>query len=224
VWLLFLWVAGATVGMLAAGRFYAYYFLPLTAALAPLAGAALAELAQRFRQTPSPRWGDARHTLLLVAFFGVGVLTLRHEVGVFRALTSPTEANVILARMAREIRQDTTPDDCIFVWGTRQQVYALAERRSPSRFTYDAPFRHRDIAQAFFGEAVYAEMAEAIRAKRCPYVVVTDPHALAPFPELAQLLASDYELVEEATEAPLKVRLYRRRGQPSAEHRGRSDS
>lgn len=211
VWLLLLWAAGAALGMVAAGRFYAYYFVPMCAALAPLAGWALMDLWTGFRATPAPRWGDARHTLLVLLALGVAALGARTEWATYRALRHPTDTNVILQDMARTIRANTQPGDCIFVWGTRQQVYALADRPAPTRFTYDAPFRHRKSAQEFFGEKVYEEMAEAIRSHQCPYVVVTDPNALDTFPELARLLADEYVVEQEATEAKMKTRLYRRK-------------
>jgi 4-amino-4-deoxy-L-arabinose transferase-like glycosyltransferase len=213
--LLLLWVLGAALGAAAAGRFYAYYFLPLTAALAPLAAVALLRLYEEFRATPAPRWADARNTLAAILLVGLGAYGLRHEWHLLRTLRSDRSANVVLTRMARDIRASTQPDARIFVWGTRQQVYALAQRAAPTRYTYDAPFRHRSAAQRFFGEEVYAQMAEAIRSARCPFIIVTDPNALAPFPELRELLDADYRLVEKAKDAELPIELYRR--QPPAE-------
>ncbi len=214
--LLLLWAIGAAIGMAGAGRFYAYYFLPLCAALAPLAGLALVQMWEGFRATPhgvAPlgRWADARHTLLLVLAVALAAFGLWRERGTLRELRSPLNTNVILDKMARRIRANTSPGEQIFVWGTRQQVYALADRPAPTRYTYDAPFRHRSAAQAFFGEKVYEEMAEAIRGARCRYIVVTDPRALEVFPELRQLLADNYFVEEEASEARMTTRLYRRK-------------
>ena len=206
--LFLLWPVGALAGLVAAGRFYAYYFLPLSAALAPLAAEGLLALARGVRARPRVWWAVAGAGAIALCFAG-GLCWDARE---YRALTSPQYDNAILARIARSIRADSRPDDCIFVWGARQQVYVLAERRGPSRFISDAHFRDAKAARGFFGDNVFDEIADAVRAKRCRYVLATDVRALDKFPALKDLLAADYEVVQEVKLGEkMTAHLYRRR-------------
>ena len=229
-WLYLLWALGALVGAAGSGRFYAYYFLPVCAALAPLAGHALVSLGRGFRDTAPPRWADARHTLVAVCLAGVVAFGVRHEVRQFRFLVDPAHPNVVLADMAREIRENTQPTDRIFVWGTRQQVYALAQRQAATRYFYDTPFRDRAAARGFFGDDVFESMVDAIRDARCPYIVVTDmstvdnpdsPDDPNRFVELDKLLKADYTVAREVQTLSMlgATRLYRRRPE-AGERRG----
>ncbi|MFP4056848.1 MAG: ArnT family glycosyltransferase [Candidatus Brocadiia bacterium] len=205
-----LWVVGAGLGVVGAGRFYAYYFVPLCAALAPLGGVAAVWVVRGLRSArPWPaKAGLAGVAALVVAALAAGVW---RDVKLYRQLVSPQHTNVMLARLAKTIRSDTERADCIFVWGTRQQVYVQARRRAPTRYTYDAPFRDREAARRFFGEGIFEELAQAVRAGRCPYVLVTDLRALEGFDALADLLASDYREVAREQRGPMVTCLYRRR-------------
>jgi len=44
---------------------------------------------------------------------------------------------------AQYIKSHTTPEDTVFLWGQEPLINYLAERRNPSRFTYNVPLRGR---------------------------------------------------------------------------------
>ncbi len=124
-----------------------------------------------------------------------------------------------MARLAARIRSWAREGDQLYVWGTRQQVYALAGLRSPVRYIYDAPFRNRAAARRFFGEDIFERIVERLRMSRCRFVMITDVRALKGFDALRDLLRSEYHLATEIEGPLFTTRLYCIKNQPIAERR-----
>jgi hypothetical protein len=116
---------------------------------------------------------------------------------------------------ARHIRERTSPDEGVFVWGNDATVRFLSDRPNPSRFTYSMPLSIEGSLREQYREALMIELASAPPT----YIVVgmpwratvTKAQDLADFPELETYIAESYVL--EASIGFLD--LYRRSAQTS---------
>jgi hypothetical protein len=117
--------------------------------------------------------------------------------------------------VATEIRARTRGDAPVFVWGFEPVIYWLASREPSTRFIYDVPQRTR-----WQRERARSDMMRDLAA-RPPAVVVVQRNdvfpmvtgdtldsrrALATFPELEQLIDSNYELATSVEDFDLFVR------------------
>jgi len=105
-------------------------------------------------------------------------------------------------RVAEWIREQTGPEDPIFVWGFEPQIYVLAGRRPASRYVYDVPQRlawpGRDAARSeLVGDLLATRPAAFVVEHRDILPHVTGNRAdsaeeLTRFPGLHDLLRSHY--------------------------------
>ena len=209
--LLALWAASAFVALVLPGQFAGYYYLPTVAPLAVLAGVALVGL---WRVGCSPRSLPLRIAvvapcvLVLLAFAG---LAAKRSYGSLQLKMQPKQTDNAVAAAARYIAAKTTPDDRIYVWGSRPQIYVLSGRRNVCRYLYNF-YYHLPKERAFpFQQARLNEIMDGLRKYRPVYIVVTDPVTFAYFPELKKHLDEGYALERtfEAVEYP--PMLYRRK-------------
>lgn len=99
---------------------------------------------------------------------------------------------------ARYIKAHTKPDDGVFVWGNDATVQYLADRRNPSRFTFEMPLS----LPGSYLERYRAEAIREVRARPPTYFLVginwwgsdTKEQSLAKFPEMDAFLKQDYSL------------------------------
>lgn len=113
---LWLWLAGAAVGVSAGLRFFGHYYLQLAPPLALLAAGAL---------EGAPGWIRRRTAAL-------GALS----VAVFMVMAVATTPTILrpTARLRSVIDANSAPGQPIFVWGEVPQVYWDADRPPASRF------------------------------------------------------------------------------------------
>jgi hypothetical protein len=105
-----------------------------------------------------------------------------------------------VTQVARYLRERTTRDDYVFVWGHYAAVYYLADRRNPTRFGMDPPLSLDHPKQREWQQ----ECIEDLKARPPRYVVVATADAITPlesetskqqlayFPEFAALLETEY--------------------------------
>jgi hypothetical protein len=99
---------------------------------------------------------------------------------------------------ARHIRERTSPDEGVFVWGNDATVRFLSDRPNPSRFTYSMPLAIEGSLRERYRDDLMGELA----AMPPTYIVVgmpwraavTKDQELADFPELAAYIADGYAL------------------------------
>jgi len=128
-----IWLCGSCLPLSLGGRFFPHYFLqlfPPLAILASMAAVALWDGASRFRRA---RIGLAAAAVAgLVAWPAVG--WTRAGMDVERVSTPHAVPDA--RRLAAYIREETSPDARILVWGYGSAIYYLAERRPATRFPY----------------------------------------------------------------------------------------
>jgi hypothetical protein len=200
----------SAVGVAASGRFFPHYYIALVPPLSLLAAPVLAHVwraaATRRRGLLLARVSQVWIAAAVVAFF------VQHTRQLGRLETDTEEG--------RYIREHTAPTDRIFVWGRAPRVYLDARRRSASRYIHTFPLTGHIFGPRLAGvetrSRVHAGAWANLRAdfEQHPPLYIVDlevpPGGLYPaaeFPELAAILASDYEQV--ATLAASVI--YRRR-------------
>ncbi len=106
-------------------------------------------------------------------------------------------------RVAMEIRERTSPDAYVYVWGFEPGIYWLSQRRAPTRFIYNVPQRAR-----WGREETRRELLDDLQRNPPEIVVVQhqdrfwwvtgddydSAEAMRAFPELRERLSQDYEL------------------------------
>jgi hypothetical protein len=204
------------------GRFYEHYFLQFVPPLALLGAPVLVKL---WDQWPTlSRW--ARLTLrglavlpplaTLVVAFGLG-LTHRY----------PTQ-NVRAVELARWLDAHSQPVDKLFVWGHFSPIYYLAEREPGTRYlstsvhmgNFDPHHLPADFdAAAHRSEVDVERTIHDLEQNKPPWIVDTAPAdihdwskvPLSKFPELADYVATHYDLVA----TPGGAAVYHRRAAPA---------
>lgn len=137
--LLVLWLAFAYFGASFSGRNFGHYFIQIIAPACLITAGLVVEAWQRIASWSAGRrdllWG-ARAVLLLgvLASLTISVHRYHRDLAVVR-LGQPARQDATFARLLTVIRERTTPQDSIFVWGYHPEVYLLALRKPASRYT-----------------------------------------------------------------------------------------
>jgi 4-amino-4-deoxy-L-arabinose transferase-like glycosyltransferase len=202
-WPVVLFLGAAILGVIMPGRYFPHYFILLLPALAILAGIGF----QMCRSLSAP----LRQILLTVAG-GAWLALAAYEYPWYLVYTPdevvsrkyPNDRFALIARLAAELRQLTKPGETIYQWGFEPELYFLADRRSPTRYTIDQfAGASPDPARAA------AELAAALTA-RPPRFILVIPQGNLDWPGYREVMievSRSYELVKEIDGAPL----YRRR-------------
>ncbi len=115
---LWLWLAGGVVAVVAGFRFFGHYYLQLVPPLALIAASAL--------PAPGREWRRMAAGLTVPV---VGMLLF--------SFSTPHARGILPYRdIADRVRELTTPDDRIFVWGTYPEIYWAANREPATRFIH----------------------------------------------------------------------------------------
>jgi hypothetical protein len=106
-------------------------------------------------------------------------------------------------QVAAWLRQNTQPDDTIYVWGFEPVVYVLAQRRPASRYVYNVPQRSLWRGQYTARDRLLGDLRAASPAAvvieegdeipNVTGVIFDSRQTLARFPELAEWLDANYE-------------------------------
>jgi 4-amino-4-deoxy-L-arabinose transferase-like glycosyltransferase len=196
-------LAASAIGAAAGARFYPHYYVELIPPLALLAASYYAQLWSRTIQPPHwllrPRVTYAWLVLTVITF------SIIHWAGLApRRL--PSEAG-------RYLFTHSNPEDRIFVWGQKMNIYLEAQRRPASRYITTFPL----TGHVFGGRVPGLDTRSRILpgawtnleqdfARHPPTYIVdvySEPGALYPvqdFPILAKLLAERYQPVARTAE------------------------
>jgi 4-amino-4-deoxy-L-arabinose transferase-like glycosyltransferase len=185
------WLAVSAIGVVAGGRFYPHYYIQL---IPPLAVLAAPYYAESWRDRRSARITRAWLAATVVVFFAI------HCTGLW--LTGrETEAG-------QYIRQHSSPDDRIFVWGQSPSIYLDARRRPASRYIttfpltgyiFGPPMPDVDTRDRIVPGA-WSNLEQDLSAHPPAFIVDTETdgrarYPLGQFPALARLVAERYRLV-----------------------------
>ncbi len=227
--MLLLWFVLGVVAASMSGRYFSHYCfqaLPPACALAAVLLTALARLTTV--RMPQGRAKFVSWLLLL------GAVVLASDRIIFlpsydhrdppMLFWEPPLRNQAIADAIRYVREQTEPDDAVFVWGFQAEIYTLSERRPASRYLFFTPLSGlipwpsqgvtRDVIVPGSWQIFLAEVE-----RHAPKVII-DTHGSSlcqdyppeRYPELRDLLLSRYELVRVfPAEGTPMVRLFRLR-------------
>ena len=222
-----LWLVSALLGMEVMAKFYAYHWLPLFAPLSLLAGflihrvlgslrrgsyvvgiiglVVLAYCAGSFTLRFGPVAYDRYGSALALSAGTMGVEDYRGRFDTWkRGSDFSATANYTCAAY---LKQQTRPDDPVFIWGFETLIYYLADRRPPTRFCSNYP-----IVAKWHRQDWYEELLQTLKDRPPAYVLLVTHDAMpwitghsldslgtlrARFPELRDFIDVNYEL--EAT-------------------------
>ena len=204
------WLAVSAIGVMAGGRFYPHYYIQLIPPLAVLAAPYYAEWWRSRRITDawwwSPRISRAWLGVTVVVFFGI------HCAGLW--LTGNT------TETGQYIRQHSSPDDRIFVWGQSPSIYLDARRRPASRYITTFPLTGYIFGPPMAGidtrdrivPGAWSNFEQDLHAHPPAFIVDTEVderarYPLAQFPVLARLVAERYRLVARTADGLIYRRI-----------------
>lgn len=190
-----LWLLSAFAGVILSRRFYANYFIQVMPPMALVGAIGLARLwrARARARLRLVRWACCAafsvsflwfHSRTLAHYFFLMVPTLHDRVGLWDMCAEDKRVREI----AEYLRSMTLPDDRIFVWGSKPQIYFLADRKMATAYM------DFDVADDFPVGAAETEVQEQtaalLRGNPPRYVVdvqrVARIEDFAPFRRLVQ--------------------------------------
>ncbi len=213
--LLVVWWLVAAANVIVQGKFFDYHYLPMLAPSASIAGLGAAALLHRALSRIDRR---ELRTLAVTALLAL-VVVVTPIGGRFRdlgrvAFTGQTIDQYIASRreyafpdynvrevrqVAKLLRETTTPEQRVFLWGYEPTINVRAQRRTVSRFLYNFPFRMGEV-----GSKYEAELMSSLRDRPPDVVVVTSgdrfPGLVGTYKDSAMLLAEFHELNTFVTE------------------------
>jgi 4-amino-4-deoxy-L-arabinose transferase-like glycosyltransferase len=210
--LLLAWLGVAVVVFLMHGAYADYHFLPALAPVVVLAGGALARWVQ------GAGWPVRK--LAMVAAMGLLFVIpaekfRQHLKFTYGTLAGPRPPP-FMHKLSGKLRENTTAEDRIFVWGEIAEIYLDAGRRSPSRFatTYHlgTPMRYVNYRETFLGEfrANLPKYFVLIKTEKpqhpCAESLVDMDQAYYDFAELRAVVESNFQVVEDTAEYVLFLR------------------
>lgn len=169
-----IWLAAGTAIMLVQAKGYDYHWLPMLPPLALLAGAALdhvmAGIAERWRSVAG---GAIAIGLLAALAVPIWSRALPYLSGQEDAVTYANrfQAGELIAgesiAVADFLRARVAPDDSLYIWGFRPEVYYLSRLQPATRFIFQFP-----LVAAWYPAAWREENVDLLWAALPPYVLV----------------------------------------------------
>ena len=162
------WVIATVLGIVAAGRFYDHYyvaFLPVFALLVPLGLKAMREAGPFLRRAIAVVVALSLVPMLVAS----GDIYLQPNADARHTAKYPNDERSVWETQGDELgawlAARTSPDDYIYNFGFHSEIYFYADRRSPTRYLFDHPFRA--------GDQYVAEALEELNANPPLYIVDT---------------------------------------------------
>jgi len=228
--LIALWALAALVNLYVQNKFYIYHFAPLAAPLSVGASLALGSL---FTRGITPLMRRAA-VLVLILALAVPFLTVNRRYNLYCIKTYMDSARALLARVfygkglrdyymnvrftsddfslpadlvvADYIRNNTGPDEPVFIWGCETLVYYLARRPHVSRYIHNFPLRC-GWTPARFGDELLGDLIRGrpkliliLRNDPAPWAIGTDDDSLRSlrrYPGIEKFIAENYALEKE---------------------------
>jgi hypothetical protein len=210
----------AVAGIWWQGKMYSYHWVVLLPLLAPLAGYAVDQLGVLFARLPTPRALGA-WALLAAALIVLAYPVLRDTYDDYRVLIRYADGSMSRRdvethyyplyvqnhQLVDYVRAHSNENDQIFVWGLWPQVYFWLDRPLVDRFVVNSGLRATWAPQSWRRELMADLTANpprffaVARGDRQPWLAGTtetsDEHLRDHFPELNNLLASQYRPVRD---------------------------
>lgn len=207
--LVLLWWLAAVTNVVVQGKFFDYHYLPMVAPTALIAGLGLAVVIRRplswLRRRSVQALGVAGLLVFLIAVTPLGGRfldlarvtfggqTMEEYIGSRREYARPGYHVGDIRRVANVLRQTTTPDQRVFLWGNDPTINVRAQRRTVSRFLYNFPFR-----MSWSDPDYEVELMQALRARPPDVFVVSSgdrfPGILGSYKDSAAVLADFHDL------------------------------
>jgi hypothetical protein len=142
-----LWLLASFLGAAAGRRFYGHYFIQMIPPLALLSAVGLQEFVKRLRAAQSVKLKAAAAVLLLCAIVSFYRFQERTIVFAWDTIARrPISERWLLTRFNRDIHTiagtidaHTSPQDPIFVWGFKPEIYYASKRPLGSRYLSFVP-------------------------------------------------------------------------------------
>ncbi len=212
------WTLGSLLASAASGRDFQHYTIQFLPAFSFGAGLALAAAVGKDRRWSLARWLLTGLGVLGVAQLGRASFSTRHR-------TIPADPS---QRVSAYIREHSTAQDRIFVWGYHPDIYLFSGRTAAARFLYCSfqtglvPWTNvapeRDTGYAIVPGAMETLLADL--QKSPPHFIVDcsagpnrhwQKYPLERFPALRDYIQSHYQAVESGQFVPQGFRLFQRR-------------
>lgn len=233
-----IWLVASAAGIWTQGKFFSYHWSVVLPPLALLAAWGLAGLWDDLQRVRGPvaRLLAATLCLVVIAIYGASLVHDHAPKWVHDAnyLLGRTTENAYLAtfghniqgrdkysfletkQAAQYVRDHSSPDDTVLVWGFQALLNYLADRRAPTRYIFTYPLTFDRPESAFRVEARRTFLQDMNVHPPLYIVLVTndinplqavDSYSLLPdFPELQQILQQRYRLEADIGE----FHMYRR--------------
>lgn len=151
--LLAAWFIAGDIGIIAAGRFFAHYYVMLFPVMALLVPAGFVYVRDLWKTRRARLWVWSLIAISLIAPIGInGAIYFReshdarHEQKYFGIERAQWETRSM--GLSDWIDERTNPDDYIYNLGFQSEVHFYTGLRSPTRFMFDYPFQlHHDFEQ-----------------------------------------------------------------------------
>ena len=124
--LLIFWLVLSYLAIFVGWRFPGHYHLPVLLPLSILAGQAFSRFVAEERRFPQRRWRWIRTGIVSAAALPAIIFLIVAFVGRTKMLNFFPTVQLII--------KETSPNDRIFVWGSRPQLYSFSGRRMATRF------------------------------------------------------------------------------------------
>jgi len=155
--------------------------------------------------------------VVLVGLLRVSALAQR---GHYQRVFDPQGTDAVAVRMAQHLASATKPEDRLYVWGSRPQLYVLSGRLSASPYLYNFRYNLPKEGLSFFPQELRQKTMAGLRTYKPPYLVATETESLRDFPELKRYLSEHYEFEDEWPAKPYSLKLYHRKGGTSDDELG----
>ena len=218
---LVVFLLSSLLATLVQAKLFEYHWIPILAPAAVLAAMCLVWLAQEMRDRPSVLLCDMRNIFVLTVVLGLALWLGYEHLGRYRStiafLTGRRSAEQYYAQFdlgydfsaigtrqaAAYLRNHTTPEQTVLIWGVEPLVNFLAGRRSPTSFiSFYVLVDGKDRNPRW--EAWRQDFLQDLRSKPPAYIVLVerDVTPLAPvgsrarleeFPAFKQILETQYQ-------------------------------
>jgi 4-amino-4-deoxy-L-arabinose transferase-like glycosyltransferase len=185
------WTGCAFLSCLIPGQAMPYYFIQTIVPRAIGGGLTLAAISEAVR---AGHLLEVRNVLVGLLLLGILALAAKREADNYCAAVHPESGNRTVVEIGRYLKARTRPEERLYVWGSRPQVYVAARRKNVCRFLYNFSY-NQELAETYhFRTEKLGEIMAGLREHTPPYIVATETETLAGFPALAGYLAKHYTL------------------------------
>jgi len=214
-----LWGIVAVAAAMTARRVEEAHFLQTVPPLAIGAALAATNPSEPFLRRDERGRLETRSTMLILftVALALGFLYTERAAYLRRARREDISTDWAAVQVAHLIRTRTMPHHPIYVWGTRPQIYVLADRPAAHRFFYNRPLNVARQVREFFGAEVFDDIYKTLMRVQPAYVVTTEQYvredidSLGPIAPWFYFMREHYELWKIVDAQPYSFTIFARR-------------